>query len=75
MSIAELKAEIEKLTPAQKKELRDALEAETSAPEKTAATMAEYLGSLRGSVVLKPGWDKDEPLEDWKALRDNDSSA
>jgi hypothetical protein len=75
MSIAELKAEIEKLTPAEKKELRDALEAEISAPEKASTTMAEYLGSLRGTVILKPGWDEDEPLEDWEALRDNDSSA
>jgi hypothetical protein len=75
MSFAELKAEIEKLTPAEKKELRDALEARISAPEKAPATMTEYLDSLRGTVILKPGWDEDEPLEDWEALRDNDSSA
>lgn len=75
MSIAELKAEIQKLTPAEKKELHDALEAAMSVPEKEPATMVEYLGSLRGTVVLKPGWDKDEPLEDWEALRENDSSS
>jgi len=74
MSIAELKAEIEKLTPAEKKELRDALEAEISAPEKP-ADVSKYLGSLQGTVIFKPGWDEDEPLEEWEALRDNDSSA
>jgi hypothetical protein len=33
--------------------------------------MAEYLGSLRGTVILKPGWDDDEPLEQWNAERDD----
>jgi hypothetical protein len=73
MSIAEIKAEIEKLTPEQKKELRDALEAATSSPEK-AALISDYIGSLRGTVIFHPGWDEDEPLEDWEVLRDDDSS-
>jgi hypothetical protein len=73
MSIAEIKAEIEKLTPEEKKELRDALETAIAAPQK-AADMSEYLGSLRETAVLKPGWDEDEPLEDWEALRDDASS-
>ena len=25
-------------------------------------TLAEYWESLRGTVILKPGWDEDEPL-------------
>jgi hypothetical protein len=73
MSIAEIKAEIEKLTPEQKKELHEALEAATSPPEK-AAVISDYLGSLRGTVIFHPGWDEDEPLEDWEVLRDDDSS-
>ncbi len=36
--------------------------------------MAEYLGCLKGATILKPGWDEDEPLEDWEALRDDASS-
>jgi len=47
MSVAEIKAEIQKLTPEEKKELRNALEAALSAPEKP-TTMAEYLGCLKG---------------------------
>jgi hypothetical protein len=74
MSIGEIKAEIQKLTPEEKKELRDALEAAMTAPQKS-ADMSDYIGSLRGTVIFKPGWDEDEPLEDWEALRDNDSSA
>jgi len=74
MSIAEIKAEIEKLTPDQKKELRDALEAVTSPPEQ-AAVISNYLGALRGTVIFHPGWDEDEPLEDWEVLRDDDASS
>ncbi len=70
MSIAELKAEIAKLSPMEKKELHDALEAAMSPPNDP-KTMAEYLGSLRGTVILKPGWDDDEPLEAWNAERDD----
>jgi len=36
--------------------------------------MAEYLESLKGTGILKPGWDEDEPLEDWECLRDDASS-
>ena len=71
MSVAEIKAEIQKLTPEEKKELHDALEADLAAPAKEPATMADYLGSLRGTVILKPGWDDDEPLEQWNAERDD----
>jgi hypothetical protein len=69
MSVAEIKAKIEKLTPEEKEQLRDALEAEITVPPKEPTTMQEHLGSLRGTVILKPGWDDDEPLEHWEALR------
>ena len=74
MSIAEIKAEIEKLTPDQRKELRDALEAVTC-PQEQAAVISNYLGGLRGTVIFHPGWDEDEPLEDWEVLRDDDASS
>ena len=35
--------------------------------------MAEYMGCMRNVTVLKPGWDEDEPLEMWEALRDDPS--
>ncbi len=73
MSIAEIKAEIQKLTPEQKRELHDALEAAMTAPAKP-VTMSEYLESLQGTAVLKPGWDENESLEDWEALRDDPSA-
>jgi hypothetical protein len=71
MSVAEIKAEIEKLSPEEKKRLREALDAEISPTAKEPTTMAEYLGSLRGPLILKPGWDSDEPLEQWNAERDD----
>jgi hypothetical protein len=71
VSVAEIKAEIQKLTPEEKKELRDALEAAVPPMGKEPMTMADYLGSLRGTVILKPGWDDDEPLEQWNAERDD----
>ena len=74
MSIAEIKAEIQKLSPEEKKELRDALEAAVSAQER-AADASQFVGCLKDSVIFDPGWDEDEPLEDWEALRDDDSSA
>ena len=74
MSVAEIKAEIQKLTPEEKKELHDALEAVLSAQEKP-ADASQFVGSLKDTVIFHPGWDEDEPFEDWEALRDNDSSA
>jgi hypothetical protein len=73
MSIAELKAEIAKLSPAEKIELRDALETAVAETEKPPAK-ATQLGCMEGTAILKPGWDQDEPLEDWEVLRDDPSS-
>ena len=73
MSIAEIKAEISKLTPEEKKELHDALEAALATPSKP-VDLWQYIGCMKGTAVLKPGWDEDEPLEDWEALRDDASS-
>jgi hypothetical protein len=73
MSVAEIKAEILKLTPEEKKELHDALEKALMNPGKP-VDVSQYLGCMKGTAVLKPGWDEDEPLEDWEALRDDASS-
>ena len=73
MSVAELKAEILKLPLEEKKELHDALEKALATPDKP-VDMSQCLGSMRGTAVLKPGWDEDEPLEDWEALRDDASA-
>ena len=73
MSVAEIKAEILKLSPEEKKELRDALEKALATPNEP-IDVSKYLGYMRGTAVLKPGWDEDEPLEDWDVLRDDASA-
>jgi hypothetical protein len=73
MSVAEIKAEILKLTPQEQKEIREALERAMSAQEQ-AADASQLVGSLKDTVVFHPGWDEDEPPEDWEALREDDSS-
>jgi hypothetical protein len=73
MSVAEIKAEILKLTPEEKKELHDALAASLATPDQP-IDVSQYLGCMRGTAVLKPGWDNDEPLEAWDALRDDTSA-
>jgi hypothetical protein len=73
MSVAEIKAEILKLTPQEQKEIREALERAMSAQEQ-AADASQLVGSLKDTIVFHPGWDEDERPEDWEALRDDDSS-
>ena len=70
MSITEIKAEIQKLSPAEKAELKAALEAEIDAGT-TSADPSSILGCMRGTVIFHPGWDEDEPIEMWEALRDD----
>lgn len=73
MSLAELKAEIAQLSPEQLEALR--LEIESELTKKKAppdfANFAEYAASLRGMMTLNPGWDDDEPIEQWNAERDD----
>jgi hypothetical protein len=65
MSIAEIQSELKKLTPAELAQVETLVrEIKTSpAVTKQAGTLAEYWDSLRGTVILKPGWEKGEPLE------------
>lgn len=72
MSLTELKAEIAQLSPEQLEALRLEIEAELTKKQipRDFANFAEYAASLRGMMILKPGWDDDEPLEQWNAKRD-----
>lgn len=73
MSVAEIKAELPKLSPPELAEVEAALQQAKLAVPATPATMSSYAGCMRGVTVLKPGWDEDEPLEMWEALRDDPS--
>jgi hypothetical protein len=81
MSIAEIQSELKKLTPVELAQVEAVVREIKAIPPVTAqvgnaisGTLAEYWESLRGTVTLKPGWDEDEPLEIWEALRDNPPS-
>ncbi|MEN3369594.1 MAG: hypothetical protein V7609_1737 [Verrucomicrobiota bacterium] len=73
MSLTELKSEIAQLSAPQLEALRSAIETELAKKQqpKQFANFAEYAASLRGTVILKPGWDDDEPLEEWNAEHDD----
>ena len=75
MSLTELKTEIAQLSAAQLEALRSAIETELAKKQqpKEFANFAEYAASLRGSIIFHEGWDDDEPLEQWDALRDDDA--
>ncbi len=72
MSLTEIKSEIAQLSAAELETLRSTIEAELlkKAPADP-TTFAEYAASLRGTIILRPGWDDDEPLEQWNAERDD----
>ena len=74
MSVAEIKAELPKLTPPELAEVELALQQLKQTTPPTAPEMADYMGCMRGTAELKPGWDEDEPLEMWEALRDDPSA-
>ena len=74
MSVREIQSELKKLTPAELAEVEALVqELKSTSPVTNAipGTLAEYWDSLRNTVILKPGWDEDEPLEIWETLRDN----
>lgn len=68
MSVAEIKAEIQKLTPDEKKQLRDALDATISEQPK------EPKGSGEFDAKAKPIWEiakeigKSVPSKDWEKV-------
>lgn len=73
MSIAEMKAELPKLTAAELVELEVALE-RIKAVSTPQPDMAQVVDSLAGAMKFGPGWDTSLPLEDWEALRDDPSA-
>ena len=74
MSVAEIKAQLTKLSPPELAEVEAALQQVKRATPVPASELAEYVGCMRGVTVLKPGWDEDRPLEMWEALRDDPSA-
>lgn len=72
MSLTELKSEIAELSAAELKALQLAIDAELNKKQSAEpGNSGDYLGSMRGTAILKPGWDDDEPLEEWNAERDD----
>lgn len=76
MSLAELKSELQKLTPAELEEIGATVQG-LLGPQGAVGQFAkpsDSFGCGRGLMILKPGWDEDEPLEMWEALRDDTSA-
>ena len=78
MSIAEMKAELARLSPSELVELEEAVRrAKAGLPVASAAPapdMGQFVDSLAGVMKFGPGWDAPLPLEDWEALRDDPSA-
>ena len=73
MSLTEIKTEILKLSQQEKAELKASLEADL-ADGSPLADASNILGCMQGTAILHPGWNEDEPLEMWEALRDDASA-
>jgi hypothetical protein len=74
MSFAELKAEVPNLSAGELELLRTLVDVEITRKEGgSPVDMAQYLGCTRGMMKFQPGWEEDEPLEAWEALRDDSS--
>jgi hypothetical protein len=69
VSLAEIQTELKKLTPAELARVetfvREIKTASSENGNSTPGTLQDYWNSLRDTVILKSGWDKDEPLEIW----------
>jgi len=74
MSVAEIKAELLRLTPAELIDLEAALQRLKTAAPAAAPDMSQFVDSLAGVMKFGPGWDDPLPLEDWEALRDDPSA-
>ena len=74
MSVAEIKAELPKLTPTERAEVEALLQQLKQPMPVPVSALTAYMGCMRDFTVLKPGWDEDEPLEIWEALRDDPSA-
>lgn len=74
MSLAELKAELQKLTPAELTEVEKALQQVKAGQRLSTSTEpAKVFGSLEGVMKFGPGWDQPESAATWNAMRDDSS--
>lgn len=74
MSLAELKAELQNLTPAELTEIEKALQQVKSGQHLiTSPGAAKIFGSLEGVMKFSPGWDQPETSGTWNAMRDDTS--
>lgn len=71
MSVAEIKSELTKLSPAQLAEVEAALQQLKDTGSDTGRPLAESFGCARGTITFLPGWDEPEPPETWHAMRDD----
>jgi len=69
MSVAEIKAELPKLTPAELVEVEVAVELAKAAVQPPVKP-SDYFGCMRGTVTFLPGWDEPD-TELWNALKDD----
>ena len=71
MSVAEIKAELPSLTPAEFAELELAVQQVKAAPPPALGEpMRSFFGCARGTVTFLPGWDEPD-TELWAALKDD----
>jgi hypothetical protein len=68
MSVAEIKAEIQKLTPEEKKELRDALEVAISGQSKEPKGSGEFDATARPIWEIAKEIGKSIPSKDWEKV-------
>ena len=72
MSVAEIKTELKKLTPAELAEVEAALQQAKATTVATETTdPAQFFGSLAGVMKFGPGWDEPAPAGAWHAMRDD----
>jgi hypothetical protein len=71
MSLAELQAELQTLTPVQLAKVESTIRQMKVEVGGQSPNWAEFFGCARGTVTFRPGWDENEPLEMWHAMRDD----
>lgn len=72
MSVAEIKAELQSLSPGELAEVEQALQKlKQGEPIAPPADPKQFFGSLEGVMKFGPGWDQPEPAETWNAMRDD----
>ncbi|NDC75556.1 hypothetical protein EBZ70_09795 [bacterium] len=71
MSVAEIKAELPSLSPAELAEVETALQqAKQGDSPDAGAPLRAFFGCARGTITFLPGWDEPD-TELWNALKDD----